>query len=110
MRIGFPDPLQISSRVESQQVLRPTLVYHELIMATQELSYGLGWAFAVPPEYRMAMDVRVLNDHIVPHGNENVVQLKFSQDVISPVIRIKDDHCRPTLRSHTDLVCDLGIG
>ena len=30
MLIGFPDPLQISSRIESQQVLRPTMVYHEL--------------------------------------------------------------------------------
>jgi hypothetical protein len=91
-------------------VLLPARVHPKVITATQELDHGLSGPFPMPPEYRMAMDVRILDDHIVSHGDESAVKLKFSQDMLFPVVGIKDDHCRPTLHTHTDLLYDLGIG
>jgi hypothetical protein len=110
LRIGFPNPPQESSGVKAQKVPLAARIRPKVITAAQEIDHGLTGAFAMRPEYRMAVDVRILDDHIVSYGDESAVKLKFSQDMLFPVVRIKDDHCRPTLHTHTDLLYDLGIG
>jgi hypothetical protein len=90
-------------------VLLAARVNPKVITAVQELHHCLSGTFAIFPEYGMAMDVRILNDHIVSHRDESAVELKFSQDMLFRMVRIKDDHCRPTLNTHADLLHDLAI-
>jgi hypothetical protein len=108
--IGFPNPPQESYRVEAQKVLLAARVNHKVVTVAQELNHGLSGAFAMFPEHRMTMDVRILDNHIVSHRDEDTIELKLSQDMLFRVIRIKDDHCRPTLDTHADLLHDLRIG
>jgi hypothetical protein len=90
-------------------VLLAARIHPEVITAMKELDHGFSGTFAIPPKYRMAMDVRILYDHIVSHSDKSAVELKFSQDMLFCVVRVKDDHCRPTLHAHANLLHDLRI-
>src|SRR6266542_5909930 len=92
-RVGLnPLPQPAARREGNLHALRELPVDNELVGCCQKLLHGLHWPGSERSRDGMAIEIRILDDEVLPRSHQRRVKLQFALDVGLRMIRIQDRH------------------